>query len=269
MASAPKMEVRDVTKAFPAKRKGEAPVVALRDINVQVQEREFVTIVGPSGCGKTTLFNVIAGLLKPTQGEVLVDGKPLVGINDQISYMFQKDLLLDWRSVLDNVVLGMEILGVPKDEAKREASDWIPKFGLQGFEDAYPYALSGGMRQRAALLRTLLTHREFLLLDEPFGSLDAQTRTIMQEFLMSIWGDLDRTILFITHDVDEAILLGDRVYVLSARPGSVKEEFTVHLPRPRTFEILKTDEFFHIKTRVLDLIHEESMRVLQGGRKAL
>jgi ABC-type nitrate/sulfonate/bicarbonate transport system ATPase subunit len=255
------MEVRKVTKIFEGGR-GEEPVVALRDVSIHVKEREFITIVGPSGCGKSTLFNVIAGLLAPTEGEVLVEGKLLEGINDQISYMFQKDLLLDWRKVLDNVMLGMEILGVPRDEAKKEAAEWIPKFGLQGFEEAYPYALSGGMRQRAALLRTLLTHREFLLLDEPFGSLDAQTRTIMQEFLMSIWGDLDRTILFITHDVDEAILLGDRVYVMSARPGSIKEEFTVDLPRPRTFEILKSDDFFRIKTRVLDLIHEESMRVL-------
>ncbi len=261
MSSAPKMEIRNVTKVFEGKR-GEEPVVALRDVNIQVEEREFITIVGPSGCGKSTLFNVIAGLLTPTEGEVLIEGKPLEGINDQISYMFQKDLLLDWRKLLDNVMLGMEILGVPKDEAKKEALSWIPKFGLQGFEEAYPYALSGGMRQRAALLRTLLTHREFLLLDEPFGSLDAQTRTIMQEFLMSIWGDLDRTILFITHDVDEAILLGDRVYVMSARPGSIKEEFTVDLPRPRTFEILKSDQFFRFKTKVLDLIHEESMRVL-------
>jgi ABC-type nitrate/sulfonate/bicarbonate transport system ATPase subunit len=253
-----KIEVKNITHRFEGK--GERTVVALQDLSLHVEEGEFVTIVGPSGCGKSTLFNITAGLLQPSEGEVYVDGTVLNGINDQVAYMFQRDLLLDWRSVLDNIIFGAEILGVPKEKARKEALDWIERFGLQGFEDSYPYALSGGMRQRAALLRTLLTHRDVLLLDEPFGSLDAQTRTIMQEFLMSLWDDLDRTVLFVTHDVDEAVLLADRLYVMTARPGTIKAELAVQLPRPRNYEVLSSDGFFSIKTKVLDLIHEESLK---------
>lgn len=235
-------------------------LLVLNDVYVDVGERQFVTIVGPSGCGKSTLFNLIAGLIEPTEGAILVKGEKLKGTNPHIAYMLQKDLLLDWRDVLGNVIIGAEILGIPKKKAQEEAMEWIDRFGLKGFERKYPYTLSGGMRQRVALLRTLLTHREILLLDEPFGSLDAQTRAIMQEFLMGLWDNLDRTILFVTHDVEEALVLGDEVFVMTARPMHVKTNIRVGLPRPRSLEIIGSREFISLKAELLQLIHEESVR---------
>jgi len=255
-----KLAIEQVSHRFG--KRGEVPVEVLRGLNLEVEERQFVTIVGPSGCGKSTLFNVIAGLIEPTAGRILVDGEPNVGANPHIAYMLQKDLLLDWRNVLDNIVIGAEMLGRSKKEARAEALRWVDQFGLRGFEQKYPFALSGGMRQRVALLRTLLTHREIMLLDEPFGSLDAQTRTIMQEFLLGLWGSLDRTILFITHDVEEAIVLGDDIYVMTARPMQVKARIKVDLPRPRGFDVLLSQQFFTLKAQLMNMIHQESVRAL-------
>lgn len=245
------------------------PLWVLEDVHLTVDERQFVSIVGPSGCGKSTLFNIIAGLVQPTSGAILTDGKIVSGANPHITYMLQKDLLLDWRNVLDNVIIGAEILGVPKDKARQEAMEWIDQFGLRGFEQKYPYSLSGGMRQRVALLRTLLTHREIMLLDEPFGSLDAQTRAIMQEFLLGLWEDLDRTILLVTHDVEESLILGDEVYVMTARPMRVKRKLKVNLPRPRSFDVISSPEFFRAKAEVMEMIHEESTRALKEEEERL
>jgi ABC-type nitrate/sulfonate/bicarbonate transport system ATPase subunit len=239
------------------------PLLVLDDVYMEVKGRQFVTIVGPSGCGKSTLFNIIAGLLEPTKGAIFVDGERIKGTNPHITYMLQKDLLLDWRNVVDNVIIGAEILGVPKDKARKDAMQWLDQFGLKGFEEKYPFALSGGMRQRAALLRTLLTHREIMLLDEPFGSLDAQTRAIMQEFLLGLWDNLDRTIFFVTHDVEEALILGDLVYVMTARPMHVKMALLIELPRPRSFDVISSPEFLRLKTELMQAIHEESLRVLR------
>ncbi|MBN1319780.1 MAG: ABC transporter ATP-binding protein [Thermoleophilia bacterium] len=194
---------------------------------------EFVTIIGASGSGKSTLFNLCVGLLEPDEGSILIDGDRPRNRLGMLGYMPQRDLLLPWRSVLDNVLLPQDIKGVPRKESRQRALEMMQRFGLEGFEHDYPSSLSGGMRQRAALLRTWLTGCETLLLDEPFGALDALTRKELQDWLLGVWQEFGRTVVFITHDVDEAVYLADRVIVLSARPGTVKRELMVGLPRPR------------------------------------
>jgi len=247
------------------KRFGEAPAqtVAVSDVNLKIAKGEFVTLVGPSGCGKSTLFNMIAGLLLPDDDGALLlrgasqrDGQML----GQVSFMPQRDLLFPWRSVLDNAILALEVEGVPRKIARERAAAMLPEFGLKGFADHYPHQLSGGMRQRVALMRTFLFERDLLLLDEPFGALDALTRTRMQHWLLDIWARHRRTVLFITHDIDEAIVLGDRVLVMTARPGTIKSETVVDLPRPRDPSIVTSPEFMALKRRLLDEIEEESRK---------
>lgn len=205
-----KLEIKNSSKIF---RKDNKDFYALKDTSLQIKEGSFVSIIGPSGCGKSTLFNIIAGLIKPSTGEVLLDGKDIVGKNGYVGYMLQKDLLLPWRTIMHNVILGLEIKGISKKEAISQAAPLLERYGLGGFENHYPDELSGGMRQRAALLRTLLYDQDIILLDEPFGALDAQTRLLMQEWLLQIWVDFKKTILFITHDIDEAIFLSDDIYI--------------------------------------------------------
>jgi ABC-type nitrate/sulfonate/bicarbonate transport system ATPase subunit len=228
----PKIELRRVGKTFHAEGR---TVTALQDVSLSVLPGEFVTIIGPSGSGKSTLFNLIVGLLEPDSGEICLDGhvcraQERVGA---VGYMPQKDLLLPWRSVINNAILPLEIKGISRRDAHARARDLLPLFGLEGFENAYPATLSGGMRQRAALLRTLLSERDTLLLDEPFGALDALTRRELQDWLLDLWARFEQTVIFITHDVEEALYLADRVIVLSARPGRVAHTLTVDLPRPR------------------------------------
>ena len=238
-------------------------VQALDGLNLSVPAGEFVTLVGPSGCGKSTLFNMVAGLEEPDAGgEIRFKGqacraKALLG---QVAFMPQRDLLLPWRSVIDNAILANEIEGAPRRQARERARAMVPEFGLAGFEDQYPHQLSGGMRQRVALMRTFLFERELMLLDEPFGALDALTRTLMQRWLLNVWEHHRRTILFITHDVDEAIFLGDRVLVMTARPGRVKLERQVDLPRPRGPGLVLSPGFIALKRDILDAIEEESMK---------
>jgi ABC-type nitrate/sulfonate/bicarbonate transport system ATPase subunit len=210
-----------------------------------------VSIIGPSGCGKSTLFNIICGLLESDEGQVLLDGEAVQRRAGAFGYMPQKDLLLPWRSVLDNVILGPELRGDDRNASRSEATELLPLFGLEGFGDAYPALLSGGMKQRAALLRTFLTRREVLLLDEPFGALDALTRMDLQEWLLRVWAQFGKTILFISHDVDEALFLSDRVYVMTPRPGRVKMALTVPLPRPRRREMEATTEFAALRYELL------------------
>ncbi len=216
-------------------------VKALANFNASIAPGEFVTVIGPSGCGKSTLFNIVAGLEEPDAGGVLrfkgrsCHAADLLG---QVSFMPQRDLLLPWRTVIDNAILALEIEGKPRKEARAEALRMLPEFGLSGFENQYPHQLSGGMRQRVALMRTFLFERDLILLDEPFGALDALTRMMMQRWLLDIWRRHQRTILFITHDVDEAIFLGDRVLAMTARPGGVKLEQRIDLPRPRRPELV-------------------------------
>ena len=228
---------------------------ALAPVSLQVAEGRFVSLIGPSGCGKSTLFNVVAGLLAPTDGRVLIDGEDITGCIGRVGYMLQKDLLLPWRSVLDNVILGMEIRGVPMAESRARALPYLRRYGLGGFEHRFPNELSGGMRQRAALLRTLLMDTDIVLLDEPFGALDAQTRSRMQEWLLQIWGDFGKTVVFITHDIDEAIFLSDEIHVMGARPGRVICSLDVNLPRPRDRTVLTQSGFMALKQHCLDLLH--------------
>jgi len=238
---------------------GSDAVEAVRDISFTVNAGEFVTVVGPSGCGKSTLFNLASGLSPATPGHVLVNGEPLSTMNPYTAYMFQHDALLDWRSVLDNATLGQEFLGVKKADARTAVRATLTEFGLEEFEDRKPYELSGGMRQRVALMRTYATDRPLLLLDEPFGALDALTRLRMQEFLLRRWDDDHRTVLFITHDVDEALMLGDRVIVLSKRPATVLEALKVDLPRPREAEeVQSTSEYVAMRKHVMHLLNDES-----------
>ncbi len=249
---APRMTVRGVEKLF---GRGRETFVAVRDVSLEVRAGEFVTLIGPSGCGKTTVFNIMAGLMLPTAGHVYLDARCIDGQPGHVGYMMQRDCLMQWRSILDNVVIGVEVRGQSKKVARERARQLFPKFGLEGFEHRYPSALSGGMRQRAALLRTLLLDQDVMLLDEPFGALDAITRSEMQEWLLSIWGEFRRTIVFITHDVDEAIYLSDRVYVLAERPGRVRAEVVIDLPRPRAYEdVIGLPEFSQTKRQLLQLI---------------
>jgi len=240
--AAPKIELKHVSKTF----HGESgSLLAVDDISLAVTPGEFVTLIGPSGSGKSTLFNLIVGLLEPDTGEICIDGRVFNSRQrtSMIGYMPQKDLLLPWRTVIDNAILPLEVQGVSKQLARLRAQDMMPLFGLQEFAQAYPSVLSGGMRQRAALLRTILADRDTILLDEPFGALDALTRRELQDWLLSLWGQFKQTILFVTHDVEEALYLGDRVVVLSSRPGRVKMTLDVNLPRPRKRSMIALPEF--------------------------
>ena len=221
------------------------------DISVYLNKNEFVTLIGPSGCGKSTIFNIIAGIVPLDEGNVFIDGKDYTGEQGHVSYMYQKDLLLPWKRVIDNTALPLIIKGEKVGEARKKVTPYLELFGLQGFEYKYPFQLSGGMRQRAALLRTYMFSRDIVLLDEPFGGLDAITRAKMQTWLLQVIAKIKPSVLFITHDIEEAIYLSDRIYVLSARPAKIKEEVQISLPRPRKREIVITAQFNRIKKHIL------------------
>ncbi len=245
-----KLRTEGLSKVYGDRTGGEdSGVAALDGIDLRVGQGEFVSIVGPSGCGKSTLFNILAGLIQPTSGQVLLDERPAEKLLGVLGYMPQKDLLMPWRSVLDNVTLGLQLAGVGRRQARERALQDFPRFGLTGFDETWPSSLSGGMRQRAALLRTFLADREVMLLDEPFGALDALTRQTMQAWLLRIWESDRKTVLFVTHDVEEAVFLSDRVYVLSGRPGRVILDVEIDLPRPRD---AMEDTFVALKRRLLD-----------------
>ena len=242
------LELRGVTKRF-----GEA--TALAETSLSIHEGSFVAIVGPSGCGKSTLFNVIAGLLAPDGGEVRLQGEPVTGATGHVGYMLQKDLLVPWRTVEDNITMAARLTRRVTSADRAEARRVATEYGLGDFLRHYPRALSGGMRQRVAFMRTLVTHQPLLLLDEPFGALDAQTRLDMQQWLLQVWRDTGRTVLFITHDVDESLFLSDRVLVMSPRPGRVVADITNPLARPRDMETLTDPAFIELKSRIMHLLH--------------
>lgn len=246
-----KLEINAVTKVF---KKGGTETAALEATDLSVEEGRFASIIGPSGCGKSTLFNIIAGLQKPTTGAVKADGEDIIGKAGYVGYMLQKDMLLPWRTILDNITLGLEIRHMSRKKAVEQAMPLIKKYGLNGFERYHPSELSGGMRQRAALLRTLLYDRDIILLDEPFGALDAQTRMSMQDWLLQIWQDFGKTILFVTHDIDEAIYLSDEIYVFTERPGSIKTKLPVTLKRPRNRDTLSEPGFLELKQTLMGLL---------------
>ena len=246
------LELRSVSKTFGS---GPSQLEVLRDITLDIFEGQFVSIVGPSGCGKSTMFNLITGQESLTAGEILFNGTPTLDQDSNFAFMPQKDLLLPWRNIIDNTTIGLEIQGVTKAIAREKAKPLFDVFGLAGFEEHYPWMLSGGMRQRAALLRTVVQDRKVLLLDEPFGALDSLTRTEMQEWIAEVWEHFRWTVLLITHDIREAIYLSDRIYVLSQRPGSINLMADIDLPRPRDFASTLTTEFLEIEKTLLKALH--------------
>jgi len=256
-----KVEISNIHKAY---RSNGQPVEVLAGVSLRAAEETFVTVIGPSGCGKSTLFSIITGLQQPDRGEICFDGVALRQRLGTVGYMPQRDLLLPWRRVLDNVILGPEVHGEDLAAARREAQSLLPLFGLEGFADSYPTELSGGMRQRAALLRTFLCRKDVMLLDEPFGALDAITRSTLQEWLLEVWQQFRHTILFITHDVEEAAFLSDKVYVLSARPAQVRAEVAIPLPRPRQREMTLTPEFAALKQQLLQTLAEHESAQVRG-----
>ncbi|BAX61807.1 ABC transporter ATP-binding protein [Burkholderia stabilis] len=246
------LDVRHLGKRFLSPQ-GE--VVALDDISFRTHRREFVCVIGPSGCGKSTLIRILAGLESQTSGDVLLDGKPVRGPGADRGMVFQGYTLFPWLTVKKNVMFGLKRNGSSSGEAEREALQWLDLVGLTRFADVYPHQLSGGMKQRVAIARALANRPRILLMDEPFGALDAQTRAKMQAHLLDIWRNIDVTILFITHDLDEAILLADRILVLKANPGEVQELIEVPVPRPRGYAQFNTPEFIATKARLEALIH--------------
>jgi ABC-type nitrate/sulfonate/bicarbonate transport system ATPase subunit len=236
--------------------------MAVDNLSLDVYDREFLSIVGPSGCGKSTLLRVVAGLIEPTSGEVLLDGRRVTRPGADRGMVFQSYTLFPWLTVKGNVEFGPRLKGLPGKERARLAQEYLEMVGLKGFENSYPKELSGGMMQRVAIARALANDPEVLLMDEPFGALDAQTRTIMQELLVNLWQRTPKTIIFVTHDIDEALFISDRVYIMTARPGRIKQVLNVELPRPRSFDIITSPEFIEQKKLVLDAIKEESLKAI-------
>ncbi|HEY3029308.1 MAG TPA: ABC transporter ATP-binding protein [Bradyrhizobium sp.] len=238
---------------------------ALEDFDLSIAPGEFFAIVGPTGCGKSTTLGLIAGLAKPQAGEVTLFDAPVEGVDRRVGFVFQQDAVFPWRNVLGNVMAGPLFRGVPKDQAEAMARDWINRVGLKGFEDHHPHQLSGGMRKRVALAQTFINNPQVLLMDEPFSSLDVQTRELMQEELLQLWAQAKSAVLFVTHDLDEAILLADRVAVLTTRPARVKSVHTIDLPRPRDVAKLRYDErFIAIARNISDDLREEVLRARAG-----
>jgi NitT/TauT family transport system ATP-binding protein len=238
---------------------------ALEDFDLSIAPGEFFAIVGPTGCGKSTTLGLIAGLAKPQAGEVTLFDAPVDGVDRRVGFVFQQDAVFPWRNVLGNVMAGPLFRGVPKARAEEMARDWINRVGLTGFEDHHPHQLSGGMRKRVALAQTFINNPQVLLMDEPFSSLDVQTRELMQEELLQLWAQAKSAVLFVTHDLDEAILLADRVAVLTTRPARVKSVHTIDLPRPRDVAKLRYDErFIAIARNISDDLREEVLRARAG-----
>ncbi|AIQ21751.1 ABC transporter ATP-binding protein [Paenibacillus sp. FSL H7-0737] len=253
----PALEVSGISKSFTHRRR---ETNVLNNVSIKVEQQEFVSIVGPSGCGKSTLFHMIGGLVKPDAGTIRMNGRAVTGQRGEISYMPQQPALFPWRTIEDNVLLAGEIKGALQDGAREEARQWLAKVGLNGFEQAYPHMLSGGMQQRAAFLRALLAPQELMLLDEPFSALDALTRSEMQRWLLELWEENRRSVLFITHNIEEALLLSNRIYVFSGRPGSILHTVDVPFPRPRRDEITDSPEFLKLKRQLSQWMREEQAK---------
>jgi len=253
----PVVELQDVWKTFDGSKR---IVEALQGVSIAVGRNEFTAILGPSGCGKSTLLNMVAGFDAPTRGAVLFDGEPVRAPDPRRAVVFQEPALFPWYTVLDNITFGLRTRGVPAASYRARVETFIDQVGLRGFESHYPAELSGGMKQRVGIARVLVMEPDVLLMDEPFGSLDAQTRSVMQELLLSVWERHQQTVLFVTHDIEEALLLADTVSVMTARPGRIKKRLTIDLPRPRSLEVTTSPAFNALKREVLGLIREESVR---------
>jgi NitT/TauT family transport system ATP-binding protein len=255
MMTQPKLVTRNLCKQF---RRGNVAIEALRDVSVEVQDGEFVSIVGASGCGKTTFLRLIDGLTAPSSGSVAIDGKTVSRPGDKVALVFQHDGLLPWRTALRNAVFGAEIQRRERGARRQAAQEFLKLVGLSGFHASYPHELSGGMRQRVNLARALTAGADVLLMDEPFAALDAQTRTIMQDELMRICRDTRKTVVLVTHQIDEAVYLSDRVLVFTARPGRLKKEVVIDLPRPRELSVKFAPEFTRYCDDIWRLIEEEA-----------
>lgn len=254
------LDVQSLGKIFPSPK---GPVQALKDISFQVRRREFITVIGPSGCGKSTLARIVAGLEPHNSGAMLLDGKQVSGPDRDRGMVFQGYTLFPWLTVLGNVMFGPKIGGMLRSQAESEAREWLEVVGLSHFSDAYPHQLSGGMKQRVAIARALANRPRILLMDEPFGALDAQTRVVLQQHLLQIWMNVNLTVMFITHDLDEAVLLADRIIVLGARPGYIQEIIEVPLPVPRPPEIIHDPQFLATKARLEALIHGNQAHAIE------
>lgn len=253
------IELRNITKTFSLSDDRSAKdVLALDNIDLTIDRGEFLTIIGPSGCGKTTLLRIIASLTPPDSGEVLVGGEPVTEPGSQRAMVFQTFGLFPWKTVLDNVAFPLTVRKIPKAEATQRAREHLEQVGLDRFVDAYPHQLSGGMQQRVGLARALATGADILLMDEPFGSIDAQTRELMQEELMRLWQEERKTVVFVTHDLDEAVSLADRVLLLSRGPGKVRESIPVNLPRPRSdYDVRAQEEFARVRGHLWNALRED------------
>ena len=255
-SSTPAISLRSATKQFPTRDGGR--FTAITDVTLDIAAGEFVSVVGPTGCGKSTTLSLVSGLEPATAGTVHVHGSAVTGIPDGVGYMFQADAVLPWKNVLDNVAVGLRYRGVGKAEAHERARDWIRRVGLTGYEDRYPHQLSGGMRKRVAMAQTLITEPSLLLLDEPFGALDVQTRGLMQDELLTLWSGTGAAVVFVTHDLTEAISLADRAVVMTAGPATIKDVVDIDLPRPRQVEEIRlTTRFTDLYRRVWDSLREE------------
>ncbi len=254
----PKLELRSLGKVFPHPDK---PLTVFQDINVYVKPNEFVCIVGPSGCGKSTLLNIAAGLLQPSSGQVLVDGISVPGPGADRGMVFQSYTLFPWLTVAQNIGFGLTLQRISRKARKQQIAYYLEVVGLTQFARAYPKQLSGGMKQRVAIARALANNPEVLLMDEPLGALDAQTREQMQQFLLELWEKTHTTILTITHDIEEAIFLSERIYVMSAHPGRIQQEFCIDLPHPRSLDIKLTAEFIEIKRQVIQALQARSQEI--------
>ena len=246
-----KIEVIGLRKVFDS---GGDQVVAINELNLEIRENEFTVIVGPSGCGKSTFMYIVGGFEKPTEGQILLNGKAISGPGPDRGFVFQEFALFPWRTVLTNITFGLEIQGVSREKARKIAQNYITMVGLEGFENAYPHTLSGGMKQRVGLARALAYEPDVLLMDEPFGALDAQTRKLMQGELARIWEKTKKTVIFVTHSVIEAVYLADRIYVMTARPGEIKGIIDIDLPRPRDF---RSEDYLRKRDETLELLEEE------------
>ncbi len=264
--SASKLVVQNLRKSFHSQRSTQ-PIPVFDDISFAVRPSEFISLVGPSGCGKTTFLRILDGLIPRDSGTILLDGEAVIKPGPDKGFVFQDSSLLLWRTVIDNVILGLELQGVNKREARKKAEHYIALVGLRGFEHHYPHELSGGMQQRVNLARALIVEPQILLMDEPFASLDAQTREIMQAELLKMWRQTRKTVIFVTHQIEEAVYLSDRVVVFSARPARIREIVNVDLARPRSLAVKRSREFLELADRVWNLIEDEVLKSMGRERE--
>ncbi len=265
-----KIQIKELWKVFGSSKSSSGDTAVLEDINFEIREGEILCLLGPSGCGKTTVLNIIAGFMRPTQGEVLVNGGRVDKPGPDRGVIFQEHGLFPWRTALQNVLFGPDMMGREREESLSLADQYIDLIGLRGFQHHYPHELSGGMQQRVSIARILINRPEILLMDEPFGKLDAQTRATMQILLLDVWERVHPTILFITHDIDEAIFLGDRIMVMSRHPGRIVKEIEVTLRRPRDFDMMTAQEYMEIKRTILKLLKGMNPKEsLERGREPI